>query len=180
MRALENFMAKELVRVGRLSLVKGEVEHAHHIKDTLRVLDARECFIHGLTPERALTEPFYIINSRTYTIMLDDEPIAMCGTTPIDESSGRVWLLGTESVNKNYIPFLKGCKKVIHKLQSSYESIENYVPVDHSDTIMWLQWCGFSFDPTLYEISGHTMMRFVRCVETDNVVYLDSERPVMH
>lgn len=172
-------MDKEIVRVGRLSLVEGRLDHARMIADSLRMLDARECYIHGSTPLEALTEPFMVHRSVTYSIKHDDTVIAMCGTVPTDEDVGRVWMLGTEGINQNSKSFLRGCKKVINILQSEYSTIENFVPIDHVDTIMWLSWCGFVFDEQSYELNGHNMVRFVRCVKNKNNVYY-LERPVIH
>jgi len=136
--------------------------------------------IYGATPLEALTEPLVIAGAKTFTLKLDNDPIAMTGSVPIEEEHGRIWMLGTGAVNNNFRPFLRGCRPVIDLLQEDYESLENYVPIDHHDTIMWLSWCGFTFDEGIYEICGHSMMRFVRCVnEKNNVYYLD-KRPVMH
>lgn len=172
-------MDKEVGRIGRLSLVEGRLEHARMICDSLRLFDARECLIHGVTPLEALTEPFEIKGSVTYSIKYDDVVIAMCGTVPIEGDVARVWMLGTGGINEHYRIFLRGCSKAIDILQSNYSIIENFVPVDHSDTIMWLSWCGFVFDEEFYQINGHTMMRFVRCEKKENNVYY-LERPVMH
>ena len=170
----------EILRVGRLSLVYSKVEDAEDLCNRLRFFDKRECYIWGVTPLEALTEPFADDGSITYTIKFDDEIIAMCGTVPIDDSKARVWMLGTQSINNNYRPFLKGCKKVIELLQSDYLELENYIPSDHQDTIMWLTWCGFSFpENESYEICGHSMLRFVRCQKRKNNVY-PLIRPVMH
>lgn len=173
-------MVKELARVGRLSLIEGRPHHAEEIADSLRFHDKRECMIWGLPPIEALTEPFAIRGSRIYTIKMDDRPIAMCGVVPLEEGQGRVWMLGTGAVNNNFRPFLRGCKKVIEILQGDLDSIENFVPVDHHETIMWLSWCGFTFDEETYEMNGHIMMRFVRCRERQNNVYYLNQRPVMH
>lgn len=172
-------MDNEILRVGRLSLVEGRLDHARMIADSLRMFDARECYIHGSTPLEALTEPFTIPNSTTYSIRHDDTVIAMCGTVPVEIDTARVWMLGTGGINQNAKSFLRGCKKVINILQSNYLNIENFVPIDHHDTIMWLSWCGFVFDGQSYEINGHHMVRFVRCVKTQNNVY-SLKRPVMH
>jgi len=162
------------MRIGRLSLVKSTPQHAETISDSLRFNDRRECMIYGATPLEVIT------GAKTFTLKLDNDPIAMTGSVPIEEEHGRIWMLGTGAVNNNFRPFLRGCRPVIDLLQEDYESLENYVPIDHHDTIMWLSWCGFTFDEGIYEICGHSMMRFVRCVnEKNNVYYLD-KRPVMH
>ena len=173
-------MADELMRVGRLSLVKSRPEHAEAIADSLRFFDKRECMIWGFTPLEALTEPFAIDGARNYTIRYDKRPIAMCGIVPTEDNQARVWMLGTGAINNNFRPFLRGCKGVIDILQGDLDSIENFVPVDHHETIMWLSWCGFVFDDKTYEMNGHMMMRFVRCRERQNNVYYLNQRPVMH
>ena len=160
---LKPFMDRELMRIGRLSLVKSKPEHAEKICDYLRFNDRRECMIYGATPLEALTEPLVITGAKTFTLKLDNEPIAMTGNVPIEEGFGRI-----------------GCRGVIDLLQEGYHSLENYVPIDHHETIMWLSWCGFIFDSESHQVCGHQMMRFVRCVnEKNNVYYLD-KRPVIH
>lgn len=173
-------MAKELARVKSLSLVEASPEHANYLKDSLRFLDQRECLIHGVTPLEALTDPFMVTGTRTFTIKYKDEVIGMCGTVPVDSKSARVWMLGSEGINKHWRSFLRGSKDVITILQGEYEKIENFVPADHEDTIMWLQWCGFDFDENLYDVSSHTMLRFTRCKKSENNVYYLRPRPVMH
>lgn len=172
-------MDKEIGRAGKVSLIKATPDHARLIADSLRMLDARECLIHGLQPLEALLEPFTQDNHKTYSIKHDDTVIAMCGTVPISNDIARVWMLGTDDINKNWIGFLRGCKPAIDILQSNYSIIENFVPEDHTDTIMWLTWCGFVFDEELYNFYGHNMMRFVRCRKQENNVYY-LNRPVMH
>ena len=177
---LSILMDKEIMRIGRLSLVKSKPEHAEAICDYLRFNDRRECSIWGVTPLEALTEPLVISGSKTFTLRLDNDPIAMTGNVPIEDRFGRIWMLGTGGINNNFRPFLRGCRGVIELLQEGYDSLENYVPVDHHETIMWLSWFGFTFDEEIYEICGHQMMRFVRCInEKNNVYYLD-KRPVIH
>lgn len=173
-------MAKELLRVGRLSLNKSLPEHAEHVADNMRKADVRECYIHNLTPLEALTEPLVIDGAETYTIKFDKTPIGMCGNVPIQGDQGRVWLLGTDDITNNFRPFLRGCKETIDILQANYRTLENFVPADHHDTIMWLTWCGFLFDDKIYELNSHMFMRFERCVvDTNNVIDFTS-RPVMH
>ena len=173
-------MARDLIRVGRLSLSKSLPYHAEAIADDLRLHDLRECLIYGLRPLEALTEPLAIHGAKTYTIKFDESPIAMCGSVPIDQSSARIWMLGTNSITNNFRPFLRGCADAIELLHSDYEYIENYVPADHHETIMWLSWCGFTFDDVTYDICGHTMMRLVRCREKHKGVIAELTRPVMH
>ena len=173
-------MDNVIKRVGRLSLIKSRPDDPDQIAPYLRFNDKRECFIMGVDPLTALREPLATYGAETYTIRLDDNPIAMCGNVPTGDDTARVWMLGTGAINHNFRPFLRGCKDVIRILQGKYEMIENFVPVDHHDTIMWLNWCGFTFDDVLFEVQGHSMMRFVRCINQKNNVYYLEQRPVMH
>lgn len=173
-------MANEALRVGRLSLIKSLPEHAERVADNMRKADVRECYIHNLTPLEALTEPMVIDGAVTYTLRLDETPIGMCGSVPIDDTHGRIWLLGTNAINYNFRPFLRGCRPTIQLLQGHYASVENFVPADHHDTIMWLSWCGFTFDQSMYEIHSHTFMRFERCAVDKNDGIGELSRPVMH
>lgn len=173
-------MDEEFLRVGRLSLTKSRHSHAVHIANNMRKADARECYIHNLTPLEALTESLEIHDAKTYTIKFDHTPIGMCGNVPIDNNMARIWLLGTDDINKNFRPFLRGCIPTINLIQGTYSSVENFVPVDHADTVMWLTWCGFVFDEDVYEINSHMFMRFERCLLDKNNVIDFKSRPVMH
>lgn len=173
-------MAEELGRVKNLSLVYAKKEDAYEIKDRLRFPDMRECLIHGVTPEQALTDPFFIVGSRTFSIKLDDKIIGMCGTVPIDSKNARVWMLGTDDILDNWRIFVRGTRKAVDILQGDYETIENFIPIDHEHTIMWLLWSGFELDEKAYEVSSHSMVRFTRCKKTQNNVYYLRPRPVMH
>lgn len=173
-------MADEIARVGRLSLTDAVVEDAKVIKDELRFYDQRECMIQGFAPDQALTDPFFVYGARNFTIKFDDKVIGICGTVPVDPKHARVWMLGTDLITMHWRSFLRGSRDVVEILQGHYECIENFVPIDHTHTIMWLQWCGFEIDETMYEVSNHTMVRFTRCKTDKNNVYYLTKRPVKH
>ena len=172
----------ELKREGRLWLTYAELDDALKISKSLRLNAQRECAIHDVSPIEALTESFGLKGSVTYSIFVDEEVIAMLGTVPFDEDNTKasVWFLGTYGIQKHYRPFLRGCKGVIEILQGEYEEISNVVPVEHSDTIMWLMWCGFTFRNETFNINGFEMLRFVRCRKIESNVIRIKQRPVFH
>ena len=181
MKVSVSFMASlNYVEVGRLSLRDAAITDVQKIKDKLRFNDARECFIFGVTPEEALSEPFEDPFAKTYSICLDDEPIAMCGTVPTEHNNGSVWMLGTQDINNNKISFLKGCKEVVNLLQGNFEVIGNIVPLDHAETINWLGWCGFQFHEEFHSFNGHLMLAFSRYAKQKNNVINLYTRPVTH
>lgn len=175
------FMDRDIyVNRGRLYLANASPNDALSIKDSLRFNDARECFIFGLTPEEALLEPFLDNNSKNYTIFFDDMPIGMCGTNKLEDNIGSVWMLGTEQITQNKFSFLKGCPDVVDILQDDFESITNYVPVDHYETIQWLSWMGFIIKEDVYNMNGHMMFKFERFAKRKNNVINLYTRPVTH
>jgi len=172
-------MSREILeKEGRLWFTWASDSDAKTISRNLRLNDQKECMIHRVTPYDALTATIGVEDCRTYSIFYDDTCIAMCGTEPIEYEFGRVWFLGTSGIRENFRPFLRGCARVIKHLQGDYKQIENLCPADHHETIMWLTWCGFTFDDYPYEINGHTMIRFVRCVKKKNNV-ISLKRPVL-
>ena len=169
-------MANEALRVGRLSLIKSLPEHAERIADNMRKPDVRECYIHNLTPLEALTEPMVIQCSYLHCD-LTRRRLGCVGA--YYRRYPRTHLAAWPYVY-NFRPFLRGCRPTIELLQGHYASVENFVPVDHHDTIMWLSWCGFTFDENMYEIHSHTFMRFERCAVDKNDGIGELSRPVMH
>lgn len=162
-----------------LSLHYASIEDALCIHENLRPNDLKECEIFGYSPFEALSHVFEIVNSRTYAIKNDGECIGMCGTVPLEQDRGSVWMLGTSDINKYSKPFLRKCKDVIDLLQGDYEVIENICPAGHSETIMWLTWCGFTFYEERQQINGYDMLRFVRCKDEKSQAYY-TQRPVYH
>ena len=79
------------------SLTDSRPDDAYEIAPYLRFQDKRECLIMGLEPLEALAEPLSIDGAKTYTIKFDNQSIAMCGTVPVDNETGRVWMLGTRA-----------------------------------------------------------------------------------
>lgn len=107
-------MAKEFVRVGRLSLIKSRPHDAEFIADDLRLHDLRECLIHGLQPLEALTEPFAVDGAHTYTLMLDETPIGMCGTVPIEDSGAKYGYSALTELQITFVPSCVVAQKLLH------------------------------------------------------------------
>jgi len=173
-------MAREYARVGNIYLTDSTLLHAKHVAEKMRPHDIRECAIHMLSPIEALTIPLETEGTKNYTVMHNDTPIGMCGTVATEDNQARVWLLGTTDIDANYFNFAKSSRVGVEFLQGTYDLIENYVPIDHHHTIMWLAWSGFVVLDERLILNGHELLRFVRCNSVQFSVYNTSNRPVIH
>ena len=152
---------------GDYRIVASTHEHASYVQQRLRIHDARECMIHGITPWRALHIPLKNPDAQTWTFMHKDVPLAMGGVVEIfyDDSvrCGSIWMLGSYDVNKHKRKFFEISEKMLEYVMLHYDYVENVVPVDHTHTLLYLNRLGFMFaeEPTL--VNGFTCVRFVRC-----------------
>ena len=150
---------------GKLELRFARSSDIDLIYPYLRDNDVEECQLHNIDPREVFQSALYDKESVTYTIAVEDVPIAMLGVCDCkyEKSCGVVWMLGTHGIDKYRISFLKGCKGVIKLLQGDYKKIYNYVPKHHLETINWLEWCGFQIEDKKYAIEDSIFFKFFRC-----------------
>ncbi|MDP6213163.1 MAG: DUF2833 domain-containing protein [Candidatus Thalassarchaeaceae archaeon] len=98
----------------------------------------------GLDPVQALIEGFK--NSRQcYTAEWKGEPFIMFGVAPVDDVSGAVWLLGTPTVTKARVAFLKESRRIIDEFHDDFPLLFNFVDARNKVHIRWIEWLGFTF-----------------------------------
>ena len=145
-------------------IVKANTDHVYYLQNNLRDSDVRECIIHGSTPFRALMRGIREKQAETYTVMIDDNPSIMFGVNPImDNTIGKIWLLGSYEIENHSWKFLKWSRKVIDYFQNQYYQLENVVPADHMKTLEWLDFLGFEILNEPLQVNGFAVLRFVRC-----------------
>lgn len=83
-----------------------------------------------------------------WTGTVDGEPVCMFGLSSPSIVSGRgiAWLLGTNGVERNALPFLRRNRAYIDRCLALCPILENWVHVEHRVSIRWLRWLGFSMD----------------------------------
>lgn len=161
------------------SIIKAHISHINYLQDNLRDTDVRECIIHGATPFRALMAGFREEKAETYTVILDDKPAMMFGVTPVyDNIVGKIWALGTYAIEDHSTKFLFWSRKVVDYFQKQYYQLENVVPADHTRTIDWLTFLGFTIIEQPIMINGYQVLRFIRC-KGDKILLKDKEQPVI-
>jgi len=177
MTVSKNFMGSGIY--SGQSIVKADISHIKYLQDNLRDTDVRECMIHGATPFRALMSGIREKKAETYTAILDGKPAMMFGVAPVYEHMvAKIWALGTYKIDEHSLKFLFWSKKVVEYFQKQYYQLENVVPADHTRTIDWLQFLGFTILEEPVMLNGFKVLRFIRCKDNKYLIK-DIEQPVI-
>ena len=131
----------------------------------MREQDAREVFLsHGLSPREALRVS-YGNSEESFTIIDDDQDVVgMFGYVGDSNCKGVPWLLGSNKLveKKNHRSFLIQSKDYINSLKIKYDLLYNYVHIENSTSLDWLQWLGFSLGQELknWGLNNGTFIKF--------------------
>lgn len=170
-----------IMQIGELSLVKGQLSHIMRVAENMRMEDEFECSLFDVSPLEALLLPFAVNSKTTYTLMANNKPIALMGTVKTDMPKiGRVWFLATNELYEHQVSFLKGTKDVVDLLQGDYSMIENFIPIECDNTRKWLEWAGFVFDNEIYYLNNYKFHKFIRCNLNKNMSYNEMSQPIYH
>ncbi len=148
------------MRRGSLSFSPSTTRDVTIVAATMSQNDREECRLLGFTPFDALLQGYN--DGITFTIHDGETTSGMCGVTPIDADSARVWFLGTEELrsNRSFIRCSISMRRYFHRL---FPCLENIVPATSEATIGWLTFLGFTFDLVAVDVNGNRFLRFVRC-----------------
>lgn len=102
----------------------------------------------GSDPKGGLLFCFFMSKPCMTLVSRHGKPIAMWGVVPNELGSGRIWLLGHQSMfedpcDKGY--FLRESKIQLAKLHEQYSVLFNEVDARNKVHIRWLKWMGFTF-----------------------------------
>lgn len=102
--------------------------------------------------------------------VLDDrgQVVAMFGVVPVGKHSGRVWLLGSDSLAKNPLrkQFIRESHLYLNALFHNYRLLFNHIDERNALHVRWLKWLGFTFirrNPA-YGREQRPFLEFVKCV----------------
>ena len=153
-----------------LYVEKGTPAHAFELAYKLKQSDKYELAIMGHDPLTALTNVFRYSRKgiRTYTVFEKDNVLAMFGVVSEakNEKKGAVWFLSTDFTNKQWTYFLKRNKKWTEFFLSDYEFVANLVPLENKNTIRWLKWQGFTFEPREILVKGVKLLYFYKKIRS--------------
>jgi hypothetical protein len=131
----------------KAEIVPAQIEHVPAIASNMREADREElrsawcmtpldCMFHGLR-----------YSEKTWTGLIDGVPVCMFGCVPasILGNVGRPWMVGTNSLDKYPLVFLRRCKRegCLAEMLERFDRLENYVDVRNKRAIQWLMWLGF-------------------------------------
>ncbi len=152
-----------------LYVEKGTPTHAFELAEKLRQQDIEECALAGNTPTQSLINPFRYQrdNVNTYTILKNDEVVAMFGvvSTANDLKKGTVWFLSSNKIDDDWKYFTKRTKKWANYFLSDYKFVYNFVPKDNKVTIKWLKWLGFEFSDKEIVVRGVKVLYFYKYIQ---------------
>lgn len=125
---------------------------------SLRAIDLREC--NAFREQDA--EPLDVLRDAlshsedTYSVIGDEGYcIAIFGVGSIDDDGGCPWLLASDELfDKHSKEFVKQCAGFAKRLARNYRWLFNYVAVENTKAIRWLEWLGFIVDrqtPTVFK-----------------------------
>jgi len=121
------------------------LEDAVYIAQNLRYADSVEIEASRGGPKfvEALVDGFYA-SEQPMTFHVDGSPAAMFGVVPADlEGACRIWLLGTEDIEKASMYFLRNCRWWFERITEDYNFIFNFAHKDNELHLKWLRWMGF-------------------------------------
>ena len=81
-------------------------------------------------------------SERGFTAILDGKICAVFGV-----HQGVIWLVGTDDIEKHPVAFYRHSKKIFPFLKAGYPLLENFVHVNNTLSLRWLQWLGFTIEP---------------------------------
>ena len=146
-------------------IIEATPEHIEYIIKNLRRSDILEAI--------AVTGGSYDVAVRISVLLSDvclsglceGIPVCLFGVVPASmvERSGRIWLVGTDNIDKYKLTFLRENRRLVKDLLNGYDLLYNYVDCRNKTAIKWLRWLGFGFgfdEPVLYGAHQLPFMRF--------------------
>ena len=126
-----------------------ELEDIRIIGENMRDEDIAEIRAQsGLTPVASLFYCFFKSNPCMTMVSRHGHPMGMWGVVPESETSGRIWMLGCQSMlddPSDKRTFLRRSKVELDKIIQEYPVLFNVVDARNKVHVRWLQWMGFTF-----------------------------------
>ena len=137
--------SKKAIAYQRLSCL----EDIKIIAETMRDEDIAEIKAQsGLDPIASLFYCFFKSRPCMTMISRHGHRMGMWGVVPESATSGRIWMLGCQSMlddTKDKRTFLRQSKIELRKILKEYPVLFNVVDARNKVHVRWLQWMGFTF-----------------------------------
>jgi hypothetical protein len=129
----------------------------------MRPVDAFECHCGGHSPEEALKLALRF-DVATFTIAdkFDGTPLAMFGCG-VYEGEPYIWALASDLlIPRAGRDFIRHSPEWVNALLKAVGgSASNFVSMENSDAIRWLNYCGAEFLPQIFHINNQPFFKFI-------------------
>ena len=148
---------------GVVKLVPASPAHVGQLARRMRAIDVAECAARDHAPKQSLRLALRA-SVWAVTVMIDGEPHAMFGVSPVSVVADRgcPWLLGSDAVLLHGRDLLIIGPVVLERMHASFARLENSVSIDNEKAIRLLTRWGFSFADEVHEVGGMTFRKFWR------------------
>ena len=137
-------MAKATVR-------KSEMGDGNDLAPSLRLADRREIIAHsGHSPKTGL-EDAVRLSEACWTVMLEDEPIALFGYTSDTMDGANVWMLGSDKIQDIKWQFLRESKTWLKNIAKDFNRLWAVADVRNTLHTKWYEWLGFVVTTTIHQ-----------------------------
>lgn len=144
-----------------MKLVSAEPEHIPFLAEHMREADRRECGAWGRNPEQALNRA---LKSSVWalTAIVDDEPHAMMGVTPLNaiEGIGIPWMLGTERIYDSPRLLLRYGPAIIGEMREQFPTLTNMVAADNDRAKTFIRHFGWEISERQTIVGDVALQRF--------------------
>ena len=102
----------------------------------------------GACPKGGLLYAYFMSKPCLTVVSRHGHLMAMGGVVPSGEKTGRIWLLGCQSMVDDSMDkrwFLRKSKETLAEMQSLYPLLFNMVDARNEVHVKWIDWLGFTF-----------------------------------
>ena len=119
------------------------------VADRMRTEDINELKAGiGACPKGGLLYAYFMSKPCLTVVSRHGHLMAMAGVVPESQTTGRIWLLGCQSIVDDSIDkrwFLRHSKQVLAQWQKTYPLLFNVVDARNEVHVKWISWLGFTF-----------------------------------
>jgi len=135
--------------VGKAFVRESEIGDGLDLAPYLRLADRREIIAHSGESPRLGLERNMRYSDKCWTVMLDDDPIALFGYSQYGEDSANIWMLGSDKISEIKWQFLRESKNWIKKIAKDFDRLWAIADVRNDLHTKWYKWLGFTITTTI-------------------------------
>lgn len=147
----------------RAEIVPAHASHIDAIDAGARNADREELWASSFSTVEEVLYRGLDVSTRAWTVLYDDEPVAMAGVAPYSLMGGMgiPWMVATDAIESKPRPFAKLSRLYVAEMLRQYSHLLNFVDARNGVAIRYLQRLGFTMhDPEPYGVLKMPFRRF--------------------